>query len=61
MQKVLPRLKSHYNVQESNIFPWKVFTDKDLQLEANEWVSCTKGKHLKQEGVVHFKVDLYVM
>ena len=29
----LQHVKKHYNVHDVNILPWKLYTDKDIQLE----------------------------
>lgn len=47
-KKMLPQLKEIYRVIESNVLPWKIFTDKDIQLECNEWPSNPQGKEIER-------------
>lgn len=44
LQKMIPLLKRHYKVVESNILPWKVYTSKDLGLEGARWFESSQSK-----------------
>ena len=42
---VLQYMKKHYNVWDVNILPWKLYTDKDIQLQharvSSKRTTCT--------------------
>ena len=49
---MMPYLKRQYLALDSNIFPWEVYTDKDLQLEASKW-EFSKTSESQSKGKVH--------
>ena len=36
-------LKQYYNVPESNILPWQIYTQKDVQMQTTKTSSYTSG------------------
>ena len=36
-------LKQYYNVPESNILPWQIYTPKDVQMQTTKTSSYTSG------------------